>query len=157
MIINPDPPLSRRPTLSLRRLRADMRRFAHEGSVREFLATQSPSALPLFDEGFIAGPGDHQVPPDEDAPWHTWLLLGGRGAGKTRAGAAWVTGLVGGLRGIAAQRVGRIALIGETLGGVRGGVIDGPARALAGAPPAERPPGEPAPPRLERAAGARAP
>ena len=24
------------------------------------------------------------------APWHTWLVLGGRGSGKTRAGAEWV-------------------------------------------------------------------
>jgi phage terminase large subunit-like protein len=27
----------------------------------------------------------HQVPPEGD--WTTWLLMGGRGAGKTRAGA----------------------------------------------------------------------
>ena len=79
------------------------------------------------------------MPPDEDAPWHTWLLLGGRGAGKTRAGAAWVTGLVGGLRGIAAQRVGRIALIGETMADVRDVMIDGPSGLLAVAPAAERP------------------
>ena len=28
---------------------------------------------------------------------HTWLVLGGRGAGKTRTGAEWVNGLVRGL------------------------------------------------------------
>ena len=26
-------------------------------------------------------------------PWRTWLILGGRGAGKTRAGAEWVRGI----------------------------------------------------------------
>ncbi|MGB3272531.1 MAG: ATP-binding protein, partial [Xanthobacteraceae bacterium] len=36
---------------------------------------------------------DHQRPPplaDNGAAWLTWLLIGGRGAGKTRAGAEWV-------------------------------------------------------------------
>src|SRR5690606_7866818 len=29
-----------------------------------------------------------QMPPDGD--WRVWLLMGGRGSGKTRAGAEWV-------------------------------------------------------------------
>ncbi len=61
--------------------------------------------------------------PDQIAPegeWTTWLVLGGRGAGKTRAGAEWVRGLV------ARGEAGRIALIGETLGDVREVMIDGP-------------------------------
>jgi hypothetical protein len=29
-----------------------------------------------------------QLPPESD--WTSWLMLGGRGAGKTRAGAEWV-------------------------------------------------------------------
>ncbi|MEO9297937.1 DNA-packaging protein [Devosia alba] len=47
-----------------------------------------------------------QRPPQGD--WTTWLLMGGRGAGKTRAGAEWV-------RGLARQRIGPIALVGETI------------------------------------------
>jgi hypothetical protein len=47
-----------------------------------------------------------QRPPQGD--WTTWLLMGGRGAGKTRAGAKWVRGLV-------RQRIGPIALVGETI------------------------------------------
>lgn len=35
---------------------------------------------------------DKQRPPDGD--WTTWLLMGGRGSGKTRAGAEWVRQLV---------------------------------------------------------------
>src|SRR5581483_6774910 len=34
----------------------------------------------------------HQEPPraaNNGGPWTTWLLLGGRGAGKTRLGAEW--------------------------------------------------------------------
>ena len=30
----------------------------------------------------------HQLPPEGD--WRTWVVMGGRGAGKTRAGAEWV-------------------------------------------------------------------
>ncbi|MDP3897627.1 MAG: terminase family protein [Mesorhizobium sp.] len=67
---------------------------------------------------------------DEDAP-DTWLVVGGRGAGKTRLGAEWVNGLVRGLppyagmkRGL--DRYGLIALVGETLADVREVMIDGP-------------------------------
>ena len=49
---------------------------------------------------------DKQRPPGGD--WTTWLLLGGRGSGKTRAGAEWV-------RSLAAARVTPIALVGETM------------------------------------------
>src|SRR5690554_2903744 len=48
-----------------------------------------------------------------------WLVLGGRGAGKTRLGAEWVHALVGGLSPFATYRYGRIALVGETLNDVR--------------------------------------
>ena len=49
---------------------------------------------------------DAQMPPDGD--WVTWLLMGGRGAGKTRAGAEWV-------RALAADGLGPIALVGESI------------------------------------------
>src|SRR5690349_983008 len=45
--------------------------------------------------------------------WHTWLIMAGRGYGKTRAGAEWV-------REIAeANPVARIALVGASLGEAR--------------------------------------
>ena len=48
-----------------------------------------------------------QAPPDGD--WPTWLMVTGRGFGKTRAGAEWVSGL--------ARKDGslRIALVGATI------------------------------------------
>ncbi|MDO8289729.1 MAG: terminase family protein [Parvibaculum sp.] len=58
-----------------------------------------------------------QLPPRGE--WTTWALLGGRGAGKTRAGAEWIRSLVD--RNLA----GRIALVGETLGDVREVMIEG--------------------------------
>ena len=59
-----------------------------------------------------------QKPPT--GKWRNWLLLGGRGAGKTRAGAEWVR--------FVATHVGvqRIALVGPTLGDVREVMIEGP-------------------------------
>lgn len=59
--------------------------------------------------------------------WTTWALLGGRGAGKTRAGAEWIRSLV------EQNLAGRIALVGETLGDVREVMIEGASglRALA--------------------------
>ncbi len=44
-------------------------------------------------------------PPGE---WTTWLLMGGRGSGKTRAGSEWV-------RELARKQISPIALVGETM------------------------------------------
>lgn len=74
---------------------------------------------------------DDQLAPDTH--WTTWLLLGGRGAGKTRAGAEWIRG------DVKARRAGRIALIGETLGDVREVMIDGPSGLRAIEPSRSRP------------------
>jgi phage terminase large subunit-like protein len=58
-----------------------------------------------------------QRPPDGD--WRTWLLMGGRGSGKTRAGAEWVHGLAKTTSGL------RIALVAETFADAREVMIDG--------------------------------
>jgi phage terminase large subunit-like protein len=55
-----------------------------------------------------------------------WLVLGGRGAGKTRLGAEWVNGLVRGLAPFSREKHSRLALIGETLADVRDVMIEGP-------------------------------
>ncbi|MCA8897510.1 MAG: DNA-packaging protein [Hyphomonas sp.] len=56
-------------------------------------------------------------PPGTD--WRTWLFQGGRGAGKTRAGAEWTRWSA------IAARGGRIALVGPTLQDVREVMIEG--------------------------------
>ncbi|MFC6487536.1 terminase large subunit domain-containing protein, partial [Nitratireductor sp. GCM10026969] len=60
----------------------------------------------------------------------TWLVMGGRGCGKTRLGAEWVNALVRGLPPFAEQRYKRIALVGETLADVREVMIEGPSGLL---------------------------
>jgi phage terminase large subunit-like protein len=52
-------------------------------------------------------------------PWTTWLILGGRGAGKTRAGAEWVRAVA------ASDKHARIALVGETIRDVREVMVEG--------------------------------
>lgn len=64
-----------------------------------------------------------------EGDWRTWLLLGGRGSGKTRAGAEWVQAVASGFRrralGLAMGAQMRIALVAETLGDAREVMIDG--------------------------------
>jgi phage terminase large subunit-like protein len=75
-------------------------------------------------------------------PWRArpkWLLLGGRGAGKTRAGAEWVRGLVAAEPDAARKGLRRIALVGETFADARAVMVEGPAGILAAHPRRERP------------------
>jgi phage terminase large subunit-like protein len=58
----------------------------------------------LYDWQFFARP--EQLPPDGD--WLTWLILAGRGFGKTKTGAEWVR------REVTEKRASSIALIAET-------------------------------------------
>lgn len=79
----------------------------------------------------------HQRPPDGD--WATWVILGGRGAGKTRAGAEWVRTLVEGSTPADPGPYRRIALIGETIDQVREVMVRGESGILACSPPDRRP------------------
>jgi phage terminase large subunit-like protein len=63
--------------------------------------------------------------------WLQWLILGGRGAGKTRSGAEWVRGVALGLPGFAMTPAGRIALVGETMADARDVMVEGVSGILA--------------------------
>ena len=66
-----------------------------------------------------------QLPPVQPQDWSTWLVLGGRGAGKTRTGAEWIRAMALGLYGFTNQPVGRIALVAETHADVREVMVEG--------------------------------
>lgn len=68
-------------------------------------------------------------PPGE---WTTWLLMGGRGSGKTRAGAEWV-------RSLAGRGIGPICLAGETMSEAIEVMIKGESGIMRVTPLAERP------------------
>jgi len=91
-------------------------------------------ALPYLFE-FWALP--HQMAPKGD--WRTWVIMGGRGAGKTRAGAEWVRGEVEGALPLDAGRSRRVALVGETVEQVREVMVFGDSGILACSPPDRRP------------------
>lgn len=91
-------------------------------------------ALPFLFE-FWALP--HQLPPEGD--WRAWVILGGRGAGKTRAGAEWVRSMVEGGMPLDTGRARRVALIGETFDQVRDVMIFGDSGILTCSPPDRKP------------------
>jgi len=87
-------------------------------------------------------------------PWTIWLLLGGRGAGKTRTGAEWVRGIALGEPDFAEPPLRRIALVGETFADARNVMVEGPAGLLAIHGRAERPTWSPSLRKLEWPNGA---
>jgi phage terminase large subunit-like protein len=69
-----------------------------------------------------------QLPPPktgEGGDWRIWLFLGGRGAGKTRAGAEWIAGQAG------CGKARRIGLIGATARDARQVMVEGESGLLA--------------------------
>ena len=91
-------------------------------------------ALPFLFE-FWAHP--HQLAPEGE--WRSWVILGGRGSGKTRAGAEWVRSQVEGPMPLDNGRCKRVALVGETYDQVREVMIFGDSGIMAASPPDRRP------------------
>ncbi|MDT7529419.1 terminase family protein [Sphingopyxis sp. SE2] len=87
-----------------------------------------------------------QCPPAGD--WHVWMLLAGRGFGKTRTGAEWIRGYAETHRGA------RIALVAASLHEGRQVMIEGESGLLAIAPDDDRPDYESSLRRLSWANGA---
>lgn len=100
----------------------------------EGLSNEAVRALPYLFE-FWALP--HQLPPEGD--WKTWVVLGGRGAGKTRAGAEWVRAQVEGARTLDEGRARRVALVAETFDQARDVMVFGESGILACSPADRRP------------------
>ncbi|MHB8928934.1 MAG: DNA-packaging protein [Bacillota bacterium] len=92
----------------------------------------------LFDWKFWARP--NQMPPPGD--WFVWLLLSGRGFGKTRTGAEWIRARA------ASGKYSRIALVAETAADARDVMIEGESGVLAVSPPWFMPEYEPSKRRL---------
>ena len=80
---------------------------------------------------------DTQLPPEGD--WQTWLIMGGRGSGKTRAGAEWVRAQVEGATPLARGQRARIALLAETADQARDVMVLGESGLLACTPRDRRP------------------
>jgi len=82
--------------------------------------------------------------------WRVWLILAGRGFGKTRSGAEWIR------QKVINNEAGRIALIGATAADVRDTMVEGESGLLRIFPPGERPRYEPSKRRITFKNGAKA-
>lgn len=89
-----------------------------------------------------------QLPPD--GAWRIWLVMAGRGFGKTRLGAEWVRSVAGDFPDA------RIALVGASLGETRSVMVEGESGLLACGPSHRRPRFEPSLRRLVWPNGAQA-
>lgn len=91
---------------------------------------------------------ENQVAPEEPAGWWMWLILAGRGFGKTRTGAEWVHENI--------DRYGRWHFVAPTASDARDTMVEGESGILATAPPGKRPLYEPSKRRLTWPNGATA-
>lgn len=84
----------------------------------EVLGAIPPAALVEIEEdwGFWGRPAQQEPPGD----WLNWIVLAGRGWGKTRCGAEWVQ------KNVNAGRYGRFHLVGPTASDVRDIMVEGP-------------------------------
>jgi phage terminase large subunit-like protein len=118
---------------SVEGFRSDWNECAEEERV-QLLKEMKLGEMDFLNEHWEIFAHHHQFPPDlapNGDPWHTWLMIGGRGAGKTRAGAEWVRAQALGLPPFATEKAARIALVGETEHDVREVMIEGVSGLLA--------------------------
>jgi len=116
---------------------ADLLSSLNNEEVEGFLNSLSHNALLSLPWLFEHWAHAHQKAPDGD--WKTWVILGGRGAGKTRAGAEWIRSQV---EGALPEDVGiarRVALVAETLDQARDVMIFGDSGLIACAPNDRKP------------------
>lgn len=78
------------PTNSVTRLRSALRRLSEAGLTQDFLQQENLMRQLRLNHDFATFAHSHQEhggTGNNGGPWTTWLMLGGRGAGKTCAGA----------------------------------------------------------------------
>jgi phage terminase large subunit-like protein len=130
------------------RWRSRAERAARSPALRAWIAQLDDASAMRLEKIWWWWRRQDQAPPEGD--WRVWLVMAGRGFGKTRMGAEWVRE--------AAERNHRlrIALVGATLEDVRRVMIEGESGLLAIAGHGTRPRWEPSIGRLTWPGGARA-
>jgi predicted phage terminase large subunit-like protein len=96
-----------------------------------FVSSLSPDEINLVLYDWSLWARDGQWPPEK--PWRVWVIMAGRGYGKTRAGAEWIR--------IKANEAREqfLALVGETSDDVRQVMVEGKSGILSVCPDHERP------------------
>jgi phage terminase large subunit-like protein len=108
----------------------------------EFLASLSPEVLNNLKYNWEFWARPNQIEPE--GSWTTWLILAGRGFGKTRVGAETIRSWVCGDTPLSKGRCSRIALVAETAADARDVMILGESGLLAVHPKEFRPTWSPA-------------
>ena len=85
---------------------------------RRIIGSLTAADLLRLDCDFDAWAQDAQLPPAGES-WRVWLMMAGRGFGKTRAGAEWVHRLASGRRPL------RIAIVGANMAETRSIMVEG--------------------------------
>ncbi|MEA1073278.1 terminase large subunit domain-containing protein [Sphingomonas sp. LY160] len=88
-----------------------------EEEQRDFIAKMSPEDILKLDADFEAWHAKGQMPPPGEG-WRTWLMMAGRGFGKTRAGAEWISR-------VAMSGKRRIALVSASIDEARSVMVEG--------------------------------
>ena len=94
------------------------------GEFRKWIRKCQPLDLLALDAAFELWASEGQQMPTTDS-WRVWLMMAGRGFGKTRAGAEWITELA------VSGPNKRIALVGATIDEARSIMIEGVSGILA--------------------------
>ncbi|MFN2099110.1 DNA-packaging protein [Altererythrobacter sp. MF3-039] len=95
----------------------------NEDERRDFPRKLTAKEREEFDRSWHQQARDEQLPPPE--PWRIWLIMAGRGFGKTRAGAEWVLSVAD------ADPHARIALVASSLAEARAVMVEGESGILA--------------------------
>lgn len=133
---------------------ADLTALLSDKERSDILSSLSPEELQALEHDWkFWGRPDQQLPPE---PWSIWLLLAGRGFGKSRTGSETIRQLVEGRTPLGKGRYKNVAIIGETAADVRDVMIEGPSGILTSTPKAFRPLYEPSKRRLTWPNGATA-
>ncbi len=115
---------------------------------RQFLASLTQAEAQTLNHSWPFWARPSQLAPP--GAWRVWLLLAGRGFGKTRTGAEWVRAQ------IETGHCRRMALVAATAADARDVMVEGESGLLAISPPSFRPLYEPSKRRLTWPGGAMA-
>jgi phage terminase large subunit-like protein len=114
---------------SVTRLQTRLKDSSINGEARKLPWALSWNEVANLNEWFFWSRADQQLPGRTN--FRNWIVLGGRGAGKTRAGAEWIRYLALGILKPTFNQCGRIAIVAPTFDEARMVMIEGESGLLA--------------------------
>jgi phage terminase large subunit-like protein len=129
-------------TPSVLSLRAALQACADSHQETAFLAGLRPDEIRRLSHDWVHWTRPNQLPPETE-DWRSWLVLGGRGSGKTRTGAEWVRACALGKWAPVYRKAERIAIVAPTFDEARLVMIEGQSGLLSVHGASDRPKFEP--------------